>query len=51
MLLVDAALREAGSLQACTREEVEAAFAWLASPNVGRALRDGDELITLRAAT
>ncbi|MBV9718345.1 MAG: hypothetical protein JOZ77_03440 [Candidatus Eremiobacteraeota bacterium] len=31
MLLVDAALRNAGSTQACTKEEVEAAFEWLAS--------------------
>ena len=35
MLLVDAALRAAGSTQACTREEVEEAFAHLTDPLVG----------------
>ena len=37
MLLVDQALRDAGSTQACTREEVEAAFAHLTDPLVGAA--------------
>ncbi len=49
MLLVDAALRNAGSSQACTKEEVEDAFAWLASPNVGEAVRDGDALVILKS--
>jgi DNA primase len=49
MVLVDAALRASGSAQACTRAEVEAAFSWLASSNVSRAVRDGDELVVLRA--
>jgi hypothetical protein len=34
MLLVDAALKVAGSTQACTREEVEAAFEYLTHPLV-----------------
>lgn len=38
MLLVDAALRGAGSTQACTREEIEAAFIHLADPLVGSAI-------------
>jgi len=37
MLLVDAALRAAGSTQACTREEVDAAFTHLTDPLVGSA--------------
>jgi len=37
MLLVDEALRAAGSTQACTREEVETAFAHLTDPLVGAA--------------
>lgn len=45
MVLVDAALQRFGSARACTREDVEAAFAWLCSPNVGIAERDGDALI------
>jgi hypothetical protein len=49
MLLVDAALRSAGSAQACTRAEVEAAFAWLTSANVGAAQSDGDQIVVLRA--
>jgi DNA primase len=48
MLLVDTALRNAGSSQACARAEVEQAFAYLASPNVGAAVRDGDALVILR---
>lgn len=44
-LTVDAALQRFGSARACTREDVEAAFAWLCSPNVGIAERDGDALI------
>jgi hypothetical protein len=50
MLLVDAALRAAGSVQACTRAEVEAAFSWLTSECVGVAVRDGDEVVVLRVA-
>ena len=38
MLLVDEALQTAGSTQACTREEVEEAFAYLSSPNVAKAI-------------
>jgi len=34
MLLVDAALKAAGSTQACTREEVEAAFTYLTHARV-----------------
>ena len=49
MVLVDAALRASGSVQACTRAEVEAACSWLASANVGRAIRDVDELVILEA--
>lgn len=49
MLLVDAALRNAGSTQACTKEEVEAAFAWLSSPCVGAAVRDDDALVIVRS--
>jgi hypothetical protein len=49
MVLVDAALRAVGSAQACTRAEVEAAFAWLTSACVGLAVRDGDEVVVLRA--
>jgi hypothetical protein len=37
MMLVDDALRQAGSAQACTREVVELAFALLTSPERGRA--------------
>lgn len=50
MMLVDAALQAARSTQACARCDVEAAFAWLASPNVGAAVRDGDALVVLRSA-
>lgn len=35
--LVDSHLTAAGSSHACTREDVEAVFAWLTSPLVGRA--------------
>jgi hypothetical protein len=35
MLLVDQALRAAGSTQACTREEVEAAFTHHTDPLIG----------------
>jgi len=48
MELVDAALHAAGSTQACTRNDVEAAFTWLAGPAVGRAVRDGDGLVILQ---
>jgi hypothetical protein len=37
MMLVDEALHVAGSTQACTREEVEAAFLHLTDPLVGSA--------------
>ena len=50
MFMVDAALRATGSAQACTREDVESAFSWLAGANVGCAFRDGDELVILKAA-
>jgi hypothetical protein len=49
MLLCDAALKNAGSSQACARAEVEQAFAYLSSPNVGLAVRDGDALVILDA--
>jgi hypothetical protein len=45
MMLVDAALKAAGSSQACARVEVEEAFAYLASPNVGAAVRLGEALV------
>lgn len=45
MLLVDEALKTAGSTQACTREEVEEAFAWVTSPIVGAAVREADALV------
>lgn len=48
MLLVGAALRNAGSSQACTKEEVEDAFAWLSSPCVGAAVRDDDALVIVK---
>jgi DNA primase len=48
MVLVDAALRAVGSAQACTRAEVEAAFAWLTSDCAGLGVRDGDEVVVLR---
>lgn len=48
MALVDAALQRLGSGRACTREEVEAAFAWLSTPNVGIAERDDGALIVRR---
>ncbi len=52
MLVVDAALRALGSARACTRAEVEEAFAWLSSPNVGLAIRDsGGGLILRRDGT
>jgi len=38
MLLVDAALRAAGSVQACTRDQVQAAFSHLTDPLVGHAV-------------
>ena len=48
MLLVDEALRVAGSKQACAREEVEEAFMYLASPNVGAAKFENAALVILR---
>jgi hypothetical protein len=47
MLLVDAALRNAGSSQACTQEEVEEAFSWLVSPAVGIAVLDEGALVVI----
>jgi DNA primase len=47
MLLVDAALKAAGSAQACAREDVEQACAWLASPNVGAAIQNDGALVIL----
>ncbi|MBV9028298.1 MAG: hypothetical protein JO311_06735 [Candidatus Eremiobacteraeota bacterium] len=47
MLLVDQALRTAGSTQACTKEEVEEAFAWLTSPIVGTAVLDTAALVVV----
>lgn len=44
---VNGALRAAGALQPCTKEEVEEAFAWLSSPNVNLAVRNGDSLVIL----
>jgi len=47
MLLVDASLRQAGSTQACTREEAQAAFAYLTSPAVGAATLHNDAIVIL----
>ncbi len=47
MLLVDEALKQAGSSEGCARDEVEEAFSWLASPNVGAAVRNDDALVIL----
>ncbi|HEY2475411.1 MAG TPA: hypothetical protein VGI19_11495 [Candidatus Cybelea sp.] len=47
MLLVDEALRTAGSTQACTKDEVEQAFAWLASPIVGIAVLEAGALVVV----
>jgi len=38
MLLVDAALHAAGSTQACTRDDVVAAFSHLTDPLIARAV-------------
>ena len=38
MLLIDQALRRAGSTRACSRAEVESAIGFLTSPNVGNAI-------------
>lgn len=48
MLLVDASLRAAGSTQACTRDEVRAAFAYLTSPAIGAAMLHDDAIVILR---
>ena len=48
MIVVEAALRRLGSARSCTREEVESAFAWLSTPNVGMAERDDGALIIRR---
>ena len=48
MLLVDAALKSAGSMQGCARDEVEDAVAYLTSPKVGAAVKDGDALIVTK---
>ncbi|HEY6326044.1 MAG TPA: hypothetical protein VIW73_05945 [Candidatus Cybelea sp.] len=47
MLLVDAVLQAAGSAQACVREEVQQAFEWLATPNVGAAVQNDGALVIL----
>ncbi len=47
MLLVDAALKRFGSSQACARADVEQAFAYLTSPNVGAAVRYGDAVVVV----
>ena len=47
MLLVDEALRARGSTQACTREEVVSAFAWLTSPVTGAAALWSDGIVIL----
>lgn len=47
MLLVDEALQTAGSTQACRREEVEEAFAYLTSPNVARAVKSHDDALVI----
>jgi DNA primase len=51
MLLVDEALRAAGSAHACAREEMEQAFSWLSSPNVGLAKIESDALVVLASRT
>jgi hypothetical protein len=51
MLLVDEALQAAGSTQACTKEEVEQAFAWLAGPMVGIAVQDQGALVIVAGPT
>lgn len=48
MLLVDEALRAQDSVVPCTRDEVEAAFAWLSNPVVGAAALDTGALVLLR---
>lgn len=48
MFFVNEALKQAGSSEGCAREEVEEAFLWLASPNVGAAVRNDDALVILR---
>lgn len=50
MVLVDAALKAAGSAQSCARDEVDQAFAWLASPNVGAAVQNDGALVILTAS-
>ena len=47
MLLVDEALRNDGAAHACTREEVQAAFAWLTNPIVGRATTMTEDAIVV----
>jgi len=44
MLLADEALRAAGSATACTREDVDAAFAHLCDPLVGTAVRTDESV-------
>jgi DNA primase len=51
MMLIDDALRQAGSVQACTREVVELAFALLTSPEQARAAwvdADKSSMVALR---
>ncbi|MHB8432443.1 MAG: non-homologous end-joining DNA ligase LigD [Candidatus Tyrphobacter sp.] len=47
MLMIDAALHAAGSQQSCDRDEVEEAFHYLTSRNVGAARMEGDALVIL----
>lgn len=47
MALVDRELAAAHSTQACTREQVENAFAYLTNPMVAKAVRQDDALIIL----
>jgi hypothetical protein len=47
MLVVDEALRAAGSTQTCTLDDVTAAFSYLSSPDVARATIAGGSLVVL----
>lgn len=49
MLLIDEALRAAGSSQACTRDEAQAAFAYLTSPAVGAVTIHDDAIVIVTA--
>ncbi len=50
-LMLDEALANAGSSQACATQEVQEAFAYLTSANVGLAKMEGDALVILRPPT